>query len=241
LAVRRGLAREARDPKSLASPRTENEVDAWGRLSIKQKSFVVRVLNWFHFRRPQIGKSWTREEVLTWEMLRALTILPRRVFLGPLLEEIGQRSPSLQILTQHLLAKLGSVEIDEYPSLKLPGALQNRRSDIGLRHPDGTRLWLEAKTFAVSLKDLHKQLADQQKAISLLCDKKASQVIALVPSVDRHLAWPSIRWAEVAKVLQEAQQRLDGTRSVAGDMDGYKLVARELCDRILTHPSRIGD
>ena len=48
-----------------------------------------------------------------------------------------------------------------------------------------------------------------------------------------------IRWGDVASVLEEAQQLLEGTKALSGDMDGYLLVTRELSDRILTHPNRI--
>ncbi|OGA33426.1 MAG: hypothetical protein A3G80_06190 [Betaproteobacteria bacterium RIFCSPLOWO2_12_FULL_62_13b] len=52
-----------------------NEKAAWDKLQATQKSFVVRVLNWFHFRPTRIARSWVREEVLTWEFLRALKVL----------------------------------------------------------------------------------------------------------------------------------------------------------------------
>ena len=124
---------------------------------------MVRVLDWFHYRRPQIARSWTREEVLTWEMLRALAILPRRVFLGPLLQRIGQCNPSIQGLTGHLQSALGRIEVEEYPSLGLSGALRNRAGDIGFRHPDGTRLWLEAKSVVVPPQKLLQQLTSRRR------------------------------------------------------------------------------
>jgi hypothetical protein len=102
----------------MANELPDNERTAWARLPKGQKSYIVRVLDWFHYRRPQIARSWMREEVLTWEMLHALAILPRRVFLGPLLHMVGQRNPPIQELASHLLSALSSLDLDEYPSFE---------------------------------------------------------------------------------------------------------------------------
>ncbi len=215
-----------------------NENVTWVTLNETQKSFTVRVLNWFHFRPKALAHSWTREEVLTWEFLHALKILPQRVFLSRLIERIGLRNPSCANLTAHLQSAASSIEIDEYPSLHLTGKLINRRSDIGFRHPDGTQLWLEAKT-ETKIKQLQQQMQDQQDALNRITGGNDSRVIALLPSVDVTSELPAISWSDVSEILEQAQSLLLTANNPSRDMDGYLLIAKELYDRIQTHPKNI--
>ena len=87
-----------------------NENATWVTLDKTQKSYAVLVLYWFHFRPKDLAHSWTREEVLTWEFLHALKILPLRVFLSRLIERIGLRNPSCANLTAPIRAYVISAE-----------------------------------------------------------------------------------------------------------------------------------
>jgi hypothetical protein len=220
-----------------------NEKAAWdNELDPRQKSFVVRLLNWFHFRPSQLAQSWKREEVLTWELFRAMQVLPRRLFLGRLAARISLRNPSCLSLTDHLRASIGDIEVIAYPLLELKGSLRNRRSDIGLRHPDGTQLWLEAKTVFLTprgLLDLQQQLQDQQESLHRITGEKTSRVIALVPSKDAIDAFPAISWTDIVDVLRQTRSELENTNNATHDMSGYLFIARELHDRIKTHVNEI--
>ncbi len=165
----------------MAKKSSDNERTAWARLPVGQKSYVARVLDWFHLRRPQIARSWTREELPTLELLRALAVLPRYAFLGPLLKRIGQCNGPIRELTRHLQSALGGIEIDVYPSRGLSGRLCNRAGGIGFRHPDGTRLWLEVNTAGVSTQELLRQVIDLQEALNRITKSETSCVVLLLP------------------------------------------------------------
>jgi hypothetical protein len=68
----------------------ENEPTAWAAMPHGQRSFVVRLLHFLHFRPRLLAKSWRGEEVLTWELLQCLHVLPRSLFLAPLLAARGR-------------------------------------------------------------------------------------------------------------------------------------------------------
>ena len=226
--------------KSGAAP--YNEKAAWDKLDAAKKSFVIRVLNWFHFRPGQLAESWEREEVLTWELFRAFEVLPRRLFLFPLLDLISQRNASCAGLVSHLQSAGGSLQIDAYPLMRLTGSKRNRRSDIGIAHPDGTQLWLEAKTVILTSKgveELQQQLQDQQEALEGITGNNSSKVVALVTSRDEADRFPVITWADVLCALESTIADLTALNSDSNDFGGYLLVARELHGRIRGHQNRI--
>ena len=223
----------------MAKKSSDNERTAWARLRVSQKSYVARVLNWFHLRRPQIARSRTREEVPIQEMLRALAVLPRYAFLGPLLGRIGQCNPPVRELIRHLQSALGRIEIDAYPSRGFSGRLCDRAGGIGFCHPDGTRLWLEVKTARLPTQELLQQVVDLQEALSRIAGSEASCIILLLPRAQPAHGCPTIRWSDVASVLEETRRLLTGTRAISGDMDDSLSVARELSDLILTRFNRI--
>ena len=217
-----------------------NEKAEWDNLDVAQKSYVVRILNWFHFRPKQLAHSWTREEVLTWELYRAMDVLPRRFFLATLLDRIGLQNPELHSLTKKFSSHFRQLKVEAYPSLQLKGALRNRRSDIEIIHPDGSHIWFEAKTVSMSsnaLEGLHQQIADQQKALDSISEGKASKVIALVPTNTVMNMVPSLNWTDVMDVLEKTISELNYAENQ--DFDGYRLIAHELHERIRTHPNKI--
>jgi hypothetical protein len=214
---------------------TDNEVSAWSATVPGQRSFVVRLLHWFHFRPAQLSRSWKKEEVLTWELLQCLHLLPRSCFLGPLLSQIELAAPETVTVVARLKSNLGAVEIDEYPSLGLNGHLQNRRADIGFCLRPSPVLWVEAKTLETSLQDLHQQLSDEYDALCSLPGISMARLVALLPSRQPHPAWPSIYWSDIVAVLDGCRKQL---LSLSLDPDisrGYVLLAGELRDRILSH------
>lgn len=220
-------------------PRADSERTAWIVLRDDQKSRLVRNLNWFHFRPRQIARSWRREEVLTWEVLHALQVLPRRALLGPFIQVCARRNPAIEDIATHLARHLADVKIIEYPLLGLKGTKGNCRSDIGLACEDGTQLWIEAKTAREPHRVLLAQLSDQQTALKNLKPTRDSRVVALIPSSQPQVEWPAIRWRDVSDVLAVGIETLRKTKCVPGDMDGYISIADELRKRILTHESAI--
>jgi hypothetical protein len=213
----------------------ENEVSAWSATVPEQRSFVVRLLHWFHFRPSQLARSWKKEEVLIWELLQCLHLLPRSCFLAPLLSQIQLCAPEAADLIVQFKADLGAVEIDEYPSLGLNGHLRNRRADIGFRLRPGPVLWIEAKTSEVSSQDLYQQLSDEYDALRSLAGISMARLVALIPASQARPSWPSISWSDIVAVLGECRARL---LSLSPDPDisrGYVLLADELQDRIVSH------
>ena len=215
------------------------ETDAWAALQNGQKSRFVRALHFFHFRPNQLARSWKREEVITWELLAALQILPRAFFLGDLLKRIALRAPDVKEICSSLLHGLHTIEIEEYPSLELLGKFRNRKSDIGFRLYDSPRLWLEAKTISVTPTTLLPQLADQKAALKSLCAGKPHAVIALLPQSQTSIDWPTIHWKSVVASLDFCIKSLEAT-----DINysrGYIEIAKELKNRIYSHPEKINN
>jgi hypothetical protein len=50
--------------------RATTEFDLWKETLAEQRSFLVEVLHWFHYRPAALKRSWAREEAITWELLR---------------------------------------------------------------------------------------------------------------------------------------------------------------------------
>lgn len=218
----------------MKSSKHTKETDAWAALDGRQKSGLVRTLHWFHFRRPQLARSWRKEEVITWELLTALQILPRSFFLGELLKRIAQQATESENVCAYLLDPLGDLEIEEYPTLGLEGKWRNRRSDIGIRHENGARLWLEIKTRPTSSDELLTQLQDQRDALSNLCEDNLHGVVALLPETHSALKWPMIRWSAIVDTLDESVHLL--SEGIEPEISrGYLKMATELRDRIDLH------
>jgi hypothetical protein len=136
-------------------------------------------------------------------------------------------------------ADLDRLEIEEYPTMGLRGALRNRRSDIGIVSATGPRLWIEAKTVVVPARVLHDQLVHEETALRNPAGKLAGNVVALVPRQQAHPNWPCIHWGDVADSLTLCVQSLQSS-SLGGDVcRGYILLAEELRNRIMSHESKL--
>jgi hypothetical protein len=111
--------------------RKASERTLWKEARAGQKSFLVEVPYWYHFRAPALRGSWRTEEALTWELIRALQLPPRPVLLAPLLRRMVQLGGDVLAATGPLLET--EVEIVPYPSLGYVGERQNCRSRSPLR------------------------------------------------------------------------------------------------------------
>ena len=166
-----------------------------GRISPRIKSPIPsRSLTGFAPAQMRSVSEWTREEVLTWETVRALDLLPRDLFLRPLLRELASSNGSVHTCASLLAARHEEIAVHAFPSMGLTGPKRNRRSDIGLETP-GAVLWIEAKTTHLKISALVGQLQDQANALRVLADGRAHAVAALLP--DDHPApdWATVRWS----------------------------------------------
>jgi hypothetical protein len=216
-----------------------NEFSRWASLDVGQKSYTVQVLHWFHYRPGAVAQSWTREEVLTWELVRALDILPRDLFLAPLLLKISELGADAARVARPLAADPQTVRVDPFPSLQLKGAKRNRRSDIGLIGQSGLTLWLELKTGPFKPTPLLSQLDDQREALRVLCNGKPCAVVPLLPAGRPAPALPTLRWDVVSFILMSCIGALTNGPEPESLRRGLRAVARELYQRIGTHPARL--
>jgi len=157
-----------------------NENKLWGKLDENSKSYTVRVLNFFHYRRNIIGQYWKREEVLTWELIRALDTLPKNYFLKELLRYIIKNKKELASVAENLIEKPNEVCVIPYPKLNLPGNENNSASDMELSYKN-TKLWIEAKTTPIRKEKLREQILTQTNALSKINNGSNFGVIALIP------------------------------------------------------------
>jgi len=204
-----------------------NEHIDWKELDEKDKSYTVRVLNFFHFRRNRLHRSWKREEVLTWELIRALDILPKDYFLREFLLTIKDKNKRLSII-DFLLKKINNLEIISYPNLGFKGIKRNSASDIGIKSGKNC-LWIEVKTNLIDESELQKQIKIQKDSPDL-CSNKNFDVIALIPSNQKYIG-PSIFWKDVIKSFKNAELKLqkDWGNNV---INGYLKISQELIKRI---------
>jgi hypothetical protein len=216
----------------------ETEFELWRTVDGRQKSHLVNVLHWFHYRPLRLLASWKQEEVLTWELIRALEILPQRFFVRHLLELLGTSGSTAVSAARHLL-QASAVEITPYPSLELRGGKRNCRSDIGLgllhQRPN---VWIEAKTARFSTAKLREQLDQQASAMASLLHGTPHVLVTLLPAHRRIADYPNLSWETVAEVLQSC---IRGLEHLVPDEDlrrGYVRIAKELVDRIESHPNR---
>jgi hypothetical protein len=129
----------------MTGKRKDTEVAYWRTTSPEQRSYLVEVLHWFYYRTPALKRSWAREEALTWELLRALEVLPQSLFVRPLIQTIRGLAAELQPAADCLL-KSPRIHVCRYPSLGLSGRKRNCRGDIGFGLDEVPLVWLEAKT-----------------------------------------------------------------------------------------------
>jgi len=240
---------------SVKRPKTTKE--RWDEAQPEQKSFLVRVLNHFHYRRPQLKQSWYKEEVLTWELTRGWDLLPANLFLGRSLTRLLNSAEAMKVGTVSMdearagekvasalkplldaIARQDDVSVTAQPSLSRPGRKTNSCSDIGIGLKDGQRLWFEAKTVRTVGK-LNDQIDAQQDALLAINAGAPTAVVALVPHGSK-VRGPMITWDDVRDDLMLGRaELLKFQPGFSVSLRGYALLAGELIDRIGSHPNRI--
>lgn len=220
------------------SRNTVDEATLWHGTTPEQRSFLGQVLHWFHFRPRALKGAWMLEEPLTWELYRALDLLPRTLFVNPLLSQLGELDLAVEAAVAPLLSCQDLV-ITPYPSLGLTGAKSNCRSDLGFGIGSSPRLWIEAKTAPFRNLDILEQLRAQQLALQSLSPSEKIAVVALVPSKSILRDWPSLPWRALAESLEFGLVRLRGAIAEAELRSGYERLATEMIGRSKSHPKRI--
>lgn len=215
-----------------------NEFELWLCADRRQKSYLVNVLHWFHYRRGRLFTSWKQEEVLTWELLRALEILPQRLFARRLMEHVGSLSPAAGKAVR-FADGAAMIEITPYPNLEMSGSKRNCRSDIGLgRVGERPNIWLEAKTARFKEAHLREQLDQQASAMTALLDGTPHVLVTLLPEQRSIAGYPNLSWNQVVSELESCIASLSRLLPEADLVRGYSLMAKELIDRIQSHPNR---
>jgi hypothetical protein len=215
-----------------------SEFDLWAKTCPEQRSFLVEVLHWFHYRPAALKKSWAREEVLTWELLRALEILPQQYFTHPLVQKISSLGRLAHDSATPLLG-LERIVVTRYPTLGLLGGKRNCKSDIGLGNAEFPTIWIEAKTAKFKPEDLREQLHQQATAMKDLYPQAQTVLVTLVPKSRSLEEFPNISWDDVASVMVSGINLLEESGLPFDIAYGYRTIARELIDRIETHPNRV--
>ena len=219
-------------------PVATSEFDLWRSANGLQKSYLVNVLHWFHYRPRRLQSSWKQEEVLTWELIRALEILPQRLFARPLIEHLGTLNPPAQRASQRML-QAPMVEVTPYPSLELQGGKRNCKSDIGLGVPaERPSIWIEAKTARFSAVKLRNQLDQQANAMASLFDENPYALVTLLPTNRTLEEYPNLSWDTVVSILQSCLSSLSRILQEEDLFRGYWRIAEELIGRIQSHPNR---
>lgn len=222
--------------RSVGRDRADTENAHWRGTCAAQRSYLVEVLHWFHYRTPALKRSWAREEALTWELLRALEILPQSLFLRPLLRAIGQLSPQAEAAADFLL-RSSRVNVFRYPSLKLSGNKRNCRGDIGFGVGELPSVWLEAKTAKFQSDKFRAQLAQQGDAMGGMLDGRPSVLVTLLPSPWALDHTPNLSWQRVREVFENGFSALQQELPDPVLRHGYEVLAHELIQRIDSHPN----
>lgn len=217
---------------------SDSEFTLWLGTSPDQRSFLIEVLHWFYYRPAALKQSWVREEALTWELLRALEVLPQSLFLRPILAHLASLSLETRAALKPLLTTK-RVTITRYPSLKLAGAKRNSRSDIGVGLAGGPTVWIEAKTAPFKERVFRAQLFQQREALTRIFPNKPTAVITLLPSGMSVPGFGNISWSVLADLLERG---ITDLRTALPNNDyhaGYEHVALETVRRIRSHPNKI--
>lgn len=220
--------------------RDATEFDLWPQATPAQRSFLVEVLHWFHYRTTALKSSWSREEVLTWELFRALELLPQEQFLRPLVTVLGTLSDDAAAAAEVLL-KSEPIDVVAYPSLQLSGSKRNCRADVGFGVAGVQHIWLEAKTGPCSSKDLALQIEQQRTSLTTITPAGPTAVVALLPSGMPFDEGPLITWNSVALLFQSGIDLLRCAVPVVDVRRGYERIATEFLDRVTSHPNSIVD
>jgi hypothetical protein len=220
----------------MVDSKSDTEFKLWSEVDPRQKSYVVQILHWFHYRPNRLKASWKQEEVLTWELIRALELLPQSLFLRPLLLRIAAGSTQIASVVRSFGE--GRVRITPYPSLELPGNKRNCKSDIGLSSDGRPTLWIEAKTASFRAPDLESQLRQQELAMASLLPDSPTALITLLPTHRALRTFPNLSWDDVLDALRSCERELPHRVHDPEISHGYCLIASELAARIESHPNR---
>ena len=199
--------------------------EEWIKLSDKEKSFGIKLLYHFHYKKK--GICWRNEEAITWELIRALDVLPRDYFLKEFLLTVNEKNPSLSNILEKLIKNMHEVQVEEYPRLGLIGSKWNSKSDIGLRI-DNACLWIEVKT--QKDKNLKEQIKTEKSSPNLM-KNNLKGVVALIPRV-QELNSEKIYWKDVLSVLEKTAEKIDKEANNNKTMKGYSKICHELLNRI---------
>lgn len=214
----------------------DTEYKLWADADARQKSYVVQILHWFHYRPTRLKASWKQEEVLTWELIRAFDVLPQNLFLHPLLQRLAPHSSQLGAVVRSL--GKGRIRITPYPSLELKSSKRNCKSDIGLGLDGRPTIWIEAKTASFRASDLEAQLRQQEASMALLLPDSPKALITLLPTPRALDTFPNLSWDDVLAVLGSFEHDVAALIPDPGASYGYRLLASELARRIESHPNR---
>lgn len=215
----------------------DTEPRAWAEADDSQKSYVVQILHWFHYRPNRLKSSWKQEEVLTWELIRALEVLPHGLFLQPLLRRLQEVEPGTAGAVSAVL-DAEAQEVTAYPTLGMSGGKKNCKSDIGIGSEGVPTIWLEAKTASFKPAELDAQLRQQATAMASLMPGRAVALVTLLPRKHALPDFPNLDWSDVEAALVHCGAELRGSIPDADLSRGYRLIVRELLGRIQTHPNR---
>jgi hypothetical protein len=217
-------------------PAVETEFKLWADADNRQKSYVVQILHWFHYRPTRLRSSWKQEEVLTWELIRVLDVLPQNLFLRPLLTRIALLSSQAEAVVRSLGE--GRINVTPYPSLELSGSKRNCKSDIGLGLDGRPTIWIEAKTASFRASELETQLRQQESSMTSLMPETPKLLITLLPAPRALNTFPNLSWDDVLTVLRSFEHEVSAAIPQSDLSHGYRLLAVELAERIESHPNR---
>ena len=220
----------------MTKPVADTEFALWADADPRQKSHLVQILHWFHYRPNRLKASWRQEEVLTWELLRALEVLPQSLFLARLLRVLASSSTRVDAAVKSLGE--GRVKVTPYPSLELTGGKRNCKSDIGLGLDGRPTIWIEAKTASFRASDLENQLRQQESAMTVLFPDAPNALVTLLPAPRALNSFPNISWDDVLAALRACEQEIPLAIPNTELSYGYRLLASELAERIVSHPNR---
>ena len=134
---------------------------------------------------------------------------------------------------------LERIVVTRYPPFRPGGGKRNCKSDLGLGSAELPSIWIEAKTAKFRREDLREQLLQQAKAMKDLYPQAQTCLVTLVPTSRSLEEFPNISWDDVVLVMTNGINLLEESRLPFDIVYGYRTIARELIDRIESHPNRV--
>ena len=210
----------------------------WLATKLEQRSFLVQVLHWFHFRPARLERSWVSEEVLTWELLRTLELLPQSVFLTPLLQVVSR--PVAGGSARRITIACGGT--DKSISVPIPSN-GGTKEELPFGH------WLRLATRSYGMAGGQDGFFQCKHFSSAIGPAAKGAVLPVSYGSYRlnHIASRSRCSARSAQselgkrstALRTAIEKLSATGLIDDIRYGYERLAIELANRIESHPNRI--